>query len=204
MDDRAELIAQFIAVTDADATQAGHLLDASGGNMHAAVQLFFETGAAAQNAEHDSSLARQVTQEDAGPSQLAATVTDEDLATGAAGAAEVAGVASEHADGVRRPDSARTERLFDAPGIPGMFQLPPQASPPLQPAASNAGVKVSDAQGGELDAIYKPPAGIMSSVTLEECVADAVLRALAWNIAPPLPYESAKIPTVHRQADSAV
>ena len=167
----AEHVAQIAAITGADVTQAEHLLDASGGNMDAAVQLFFETGAAERNAEQDSqALARQMMQEDMRRPPLAAAAREKIVGADVAGVADAAGASEEDGDTVRSPDATRTERLFDAPGMPGMLQMPPRAQRPSEPAASDLGIDLTGAQPG-LDAIYKPPAHILSDVTLEECAA---------------------------------
>jgi hypothetical protein len=159
MSSNEDKISHFVGVTRAEPNQAEHLLDASGWNLDSAVQLYFETTAGAALME-DEELAHHMMQEASSRSM------DAGIAEGLGGSrVEDSGVS---ADGVRVPDAARTERLFDA-GSGSSMAIPARPARARTAALQRAAFDTSDSQAGGLDAIYKPPEDIMSDLTLEEC-----------------------------------
>lgn len=207
MADRSDQISTFVAITDCNPERAQHLLDASGWDIDAAVQLHFDTAGAAASAPDDGdqeseALVRRMMQEDAGAAadpglavQGAPAPMGEYLG-GAGEDAAAAGIAAEaqvgaaapagpvlDEDGIRIPDAARTERLFDVPGMGmGMGMPGPMAAmgmgrgmgagmrrPRLRDGQQHAGANLSDDPSGGLDTIYQPPADLMSDMTLQEC-----------------------------------
>lgn len=150
MADREGSVAQFVGITNADPQQAEHLLEASGWDLDAAIRLFFEGSGGGSHEQDSEALVRQLVEQDAhevpapgaGAGPSAATMLDE--------------------DGVRIPDAARTERLFDSPNRFGIPRRPVRAP-------ADVGAQLSDSQDAGLDAIYKPPRELMSDLTLAEC-----------------------------------
>lgn len=206
MADQNEKIFTFIAITDCNAERAQHLLEASGWDLDAAVQLHFDTAGAAASAPDDGDqesedLVRRMMQEDAGgaaadpglavrgaQAPMGGLQDDEyvDAAAGMAAPGAAAGAAGPllDEDGIRIPDAVRTERLFDAPGMGmagpmagpmagmglGRAMGPGMQRPRPRDSQQHAGANLSDDPSGGLDTIYKPPADLMSDMTLAECV----------------------------------
>ena len=151
MSDKESSIAQFVGITNADAPQAEHLLEASGWDLDAAIRLFFEASAGASFEQDSEALVRQLVEQDA---QEAPAI---DASAGPSAAPTL------DEDGVRNPDAVRTERLFDSPG--GRFGVPRRSVR----APVDVGAELSDSQDAGLDAIYKPPRELMSDLSLAEC-----------------------------------
>jgi UBA-like domain len=159
-----EKVSQIVDITGAAADQAQHLLEASGGDLDSAVELYFATtGGGAALDEDSEALARRMAHEGSvHPFGVDAANEQHGVPPGEMG--------HQHLDpeGIRRPDDARTERLFDVGAGPMGFAMPrhPRARLPEQ---RGAGINLSDTSNQGLDAIYKPPDDLMSDLTLEEC-----------------------------------
>jgi UBA-like domain len=157
---RDELVAQFVGITNAPASDAEHILEAAGWDLDTAAQLHFEGTAAIGSAPQAARIADDIPNLD-------------DLMNNARGsradAAVVAAATMVGEDGVRMADSVKRERLFDTrharqPRIsmshvgPDVQQMP---FGDLDPDASKR-------TGPGLDSIYQPPTEILSSLQLPE------------------------------------
>lgn len=151
-----EKLAQFVAVTGAGPDEALHLLEASGWDMDSAVQLHFDSLQAGAP-QDDELVARQMMQEDLALPEV----------VGAGLPATNLGHPAVDQDGVRVPDAARTERLFD-----GGMEMMAARPRPRRELAEGASISLGGPghSDGGLDAIYKPPQAIMNDMTLEEYV----------------------------------
>jgi hypothetical protein len=155
-----ELVAQFVGVTNATATEAEHLLEAAGWDLDSAVQLHFDGAAAAATAAAPSP-AVAVTED---------VITDLDELVNSSRVARARPQAI-GADGVRVADSVKRERLFDTRHARQPRVSMPHGGPEVQHMPfGDLDPNAASRSGPGLETIYQPPMEILCGLPLNECV----------------------------------
>ena len=158
-----ELVAEFIGITNAPASEAEHMLEATGWDLDTAVQLHFEGQGAATATTSTPAPARM-------PDELPDLDDFMDEARGSRAAAALAAAAPMVGeDGVRVADSVKRERLFDTrharqPRVSISHAAPEVQQMPFGDLDPDAAKRT----GPGLDSIYQPPKEILSSLQLPE------------------------------------
>lgn len=175
MEGEDDKVAQIVAITDTDPNTARHLLEASAGNVEAAVQLHFDGGNAFDDA--NEALVRELATADLPPEPAAVS--------GAQAGADPMD------DGTRRPDEVVRERLYDGPMHGGRFGMPgmpggmpgagmpggvPHYNPRMPPAQVDMPFRNfreeaedMDEGGPGLDDLYRAPTELMNNQALTMC-----------------------------------
>ena len=158
-----ELVANFVGITNAPASEAEHMLEAAGWDLDTAVQIHF-----------DGNVAAAATTSVAAPARIPDELPDldefMDEARGSRAAAALAAAAPiVGEDGVRVADSVKRERLFDTrharqPRVNMSYAGPDVQQLPFGDMDPDAAKRT----GPGLDSIYQPPTEILSSLQLSE------------------------------------
>lgn len=146
-EDRDAAVAHFVALTDCPTDKALEVLEGADWNVELAVQLFYTEG-------------EQPAAPHAGASEPALDAGDTAFEGGAA----------LDDDGVRRPDAAVTERLYDGGGGHPAAML--RYAPARRPASQDVQFASFREGGGDapgLDSLYRPPDDIIATGSLDEC-----------------------------------
>lgn len=160
---RDELVAQFVGLTNAPPSEAEHLLEAAGWDLGTAAQLHFE-GVNAAAASTSTAPAVQIPDELPDLDDFMANARGSRAAAALAATAAMVGE-----DGVRVADSVKRERLFDTrharqPRVSMSHVGPDIQQMPFGDLDPDAAKRT----GPGLDSIYQPPTEILSNLQLSE------------------------------------
>lgn len=172
---RDELVAQFIGVTNAPASEAEHLLEAAGWDLDTAAQLHFE---GAGNAAATASTAPAPRAEDE-MQDLDEFMNNARMPRPGPTAPQIG------EDGVRVADSVKRERLFDTRHTRQPRVHIGHGGPDVQPMPfGDLDPDASKRTGPGLDSIYQPPNEILSSLQLAEYASTSIfveMTMMLWT-----------------------
>eukprot|EP00873_Tetraselmis_striata_P026802 jgi/Tetstr1/447066/TSEL_034504.t1 len=177
-DERAEALAQFMAITSTEADVAMNMLEAADYNLESAVNLFFTAGPTGAAAAAGAGAG-------AGNGDGSAPMeTDEDVARRLQ---EESYAAPGAADEVRMADAVRTERLYDEGHLRAMHRQaslqepPPHAMDAFRDFSTEEAPEMSIAQQGLAD-LFKAPKELMYHGNWESAKHDAA-ESNKWLLA---------------------
>jgi hypothetical protein len=151
-----DTLSTFVAITNASRSEAEHFLEASLGEIEAAVQLFFDN---ARTGREIAGAAANEFPSDSGPSGFGAQPVEPPPATG-----------NEVEYGIRRPDAVRRERLFDHSAM-AMHEAQismQRRSGAVQSIAFGDAPMDTQGIGRGLGSVYQPPTDLLSGDNIEE------------------------------------